>query len=366
MEVIMKRLILSLTAGILSFALIALPAAAQSAPAAEVALSFTGGAVWTSQTTGICIWYFPVLRDQPLESLFAPGADGKPAIDRQHAYLLWVSDFSVVPLPEAKEPFAAALVPSGTATIYYKADATSRDFSDLSNRTSWGTPVAQFVRKAAVIRSPDSWDSDTFVFSASLVSTENFQMGGSRFDLRTVIPNGMTCWENGQRGSSWEAGSCVATGQSAVFSAALAAGNMVPIKGVMAGTQQTPRPDTRCPATHPLLVPVTGSGTLSQLGTVAMEQSHCINTTGTDFSFAEGRFTFTAPNGDSVSGTYAGALKATANPQVMEIVGTALFNAGAGRFRGVTGTALASGFVDLATQNAELILDGAMTAAGRQ
>jgi hypothetical protein len=337
---------------------------AQWSPTAEVVLGFNGGAVWTSQTTGICLWYFPVIADLDSQFLFATGADGKPVIDRQHAYLLWVSDFSVVPL-EAKEPFAAALVPTGTATIYFKADPTTRDFSDMSKRSSWGSPVAQFTRKASIIRSPDAWASDTFVFSASLVSSEAFSIGKDRFDLRLLVPNGFTCFEQGQTGSSWEAGSCVGLGQLPFFtSAGGGSENTVALKGIIGGTQAEPVPDVSCPASHPLRVPVTGSGVLTRLGQVTDVQSHCINPSGTDFSFTNGRFAFTAANGDTLIGTYSGVLKPTSNPKILEIMGTALFTGGTGQLQGVTGTSLAGGTVNLETQEAQLLLDGAINLLG--
>jgi hypothetical protein len=183
--------------------------AADSVPAGEVAIGFTGGATWTSDSTGICIWYFPVLGNEALESLFVKTPLGAPIVDREHSYFLWVSDFSAELLP-ATAPHALALVPTGTATVYYTSDPTSRDFTNLADRRSWGTPVATFVRKASILRSPDGFASDTFIFSADLTSTVPFTLNGNRFDFKNFIPNGMTCFESGQAGSSWEAGSCIA------------------------------------------------------------------------------------------------------------------------------------------------------------
>ena len=41
----------------------------------------------------------------------------------------------------------SALVPAGTATVYFTDDPTSRDFTNLADRKTWGTPVATFVRE---------------------------------------------------------------------------------------------------------------------------------------------------------------------------------------------------------------------------
>jgi hypothetical protein len=185
--------------------------AADGAPSSDVVLGFTGGATWTSAYTGICVWYLPLLGDEDLGSLFeAPS--GTPILDREHAYFVWVSDFSVVALT-APAPFSLVLVPTGTATIYYNSNPTTRVFSNLKQRSSWGTPVATFTRKASLLRSPDGFASDTFIFSNELVSSVQFSMAnGKKMDFKKLVPNGMTCFEYGHIGSSWESGVCVARG----------------------------------------------------------------------------------------------------------------------------------------------------------
>src|SRR3954466_9458906 len=78
--------------------------AADGVPVSEVAIGFTGGATWTSGATGICIWYFPVLGDEELGSLFGKAASGAPIVDREHSYFLWVSDFSAQQLLPSTSP----------------------------------------------------------------------------------------------------------------------------------------------------------------------------------------------------------------------------------------------------------------------
>jgi len=189
----------------------------------QVAISFTGGAVWTSASTGICIWYFPVVEGMDVNQLFASPLFGTPVVDKQHAYLIWVSDFSVQmlpstppfaaapePLPPDWPPYKLAIVPTGTATIYFTNRPDLRDWSNLSERSTWGEAVATFTRAASIIRSPDNFASDSFVFSTELVSSKPFTWNGKQFNFRELVPRGMTCFEFGQQGSSWEAGSCVA------------------------------------------------------------------------------------------------------------------------------------------------------------
>ncbi|MGA2196129.1 MAG: hypothetical protein ABSH40_12745 [Bryobacteraceae bacterium] len=204
-----------------TFALLAIPLlgtlpaakAADSAGASQVAVGFAGGSVWTSASTGICVWYFPVIGDLTTGSLFMADSSGAPVVDRAHSYLIWVSDFSVQVLPTSPGSLNfLALAPAGQATIYYSSRPDLRDWSDLTKRNTWGVPVATFVRKASLVRSADALVSDTFTFSTSLVSTETFSLGGIQFDFKDLIPNGMTCFEFGQNGSSWEAGTCHASG----------------------------------------------------------------------------------------------------------------------------------------------------------
>jgi hypothetical protein len=196
--------------------------ASQPASTSEVAIGFNGGSTWTSITpttmgvsTGICVWYFPVVGDLNLGSLFETDQYGTPLVNREHSYLIWVSDFGAEALPPTTfddNPLFLFLAPAGRATIYFKSDPEHRDWSDLTNRSTWGTPVAVFMREASVVRSNDGLTTDTFIFSAKLVSSMTFRLNGRQFNLKDLIPNGMTCFETGYQGSSWESGSCVAMG----------------------------------------------------------------------------------------------------------------------------------------------------------
>jgi hypothetical protein len=58
------------------------------------------------------------------------------------------------------------------------------------------------------------------------------------------------------------------------------------------------------------LLQAVGAGETSLLGTVLDEQSHCVRADG---SFFAGRFTLTAANGRTVSGSYFGRLEPTFN-----------------------------------------------------
>ena len=196
--------------------LTAAPLFAQSAPPpgnAQAFLAFTGGSVWTSQTTGTCIWYFPVLGDLPLTSLFA-SENGSPVIDKDHAYFLWVSDWSIAAMAENQgfggSKMTMAVLPVGKATIYYSENPGNRDWKD---RSTWGVPVATFVRGAGLFQSPDGFElTDRFIFSAQLTASREITLQGRPFNFRSMMPHGMSCFEFGQKSSTTETGACIAMG----------------------------------------------------------------------------------------------------------------------------------------------------------
>ena len=196
--------------------------AVQPNSAAAMVIGFTGGSTWTSQSSGICIWYFPVLGDLDLKTLFATDNAGNPVVDKEHAYLIWVSDWSIQAMfgnpgfPNqgiTNTPLSLAVVPAGTATIYYSNNPLSRDWSNLANRHTWGVPVATFVRGAGLFQTDNNWTSDKFYFTAPLTSSKSFSFAnGRRFNFKDLVPIGMTCFEYGAAASSSEAGSCMAIG----------------------------------------------------------------------------------------------------------------------------------------------------------
>ncbi len=200
----------------------ALPAWADGpAGTSEVAIAVRGGSAWSSPATGTCIWYLPLVGKLDWRSLFSAPPTGDPSLDRQHAYLVWVSDFSVEVL-EAPPSLGGsgslfvAFAPSGEATIYYSDTPETRDFSDPNHPTNLGEPVATFVRKASLLRSNDSLVTDTFIFSAELISSSTFSLNGKHFNFADLIPQGMTCFEYGENFSSVEFATCTAIGNANV------------------------------------------------------------------------------------------------------------------------------------------------------
>ena len=156
---------------------------------------------------GLCLIYYTMIGDLELKSLFAGPLFGPPVVDRAHAYFIWVSDYKAQPL-SSNEEFTIFLITEGTGAIYF----TDRpDLRDWTNRSTWGEPVATFVRKAGVFQSRDGGVSGTLANTAQLVSSKPFKLNGRTFNLKDLIGQGMTCFETAV--GDYEAGTCVAIGK---------------------------------------------------------------------------------------------------------------------------------------------------------
>jgi hypothetical protein len=184
---------------------------AQPAGTSQVVLAMTGESVMTSDMTAVCIVYYQLIGDIPVRYLFAPSMlFAQPMVDRAHAYFIWVSDYSMQTLPANKDSNFFALIPEGEGTIYFTDRPDLRDWSNLTERSTWGQPVAKFIRKAGVFQSADGGVTGTFVSSAILVSSQPVNINGKPFDFKDLAPHGMTCYETCLAES--EAGTCVAIG----------------------------------------------------------------------------------------------------------------------------------------------------------
>ena len=207
--------------GILVLGSFASMQATDPAGAGQVAMAFTGGSAYTSDTGGVCMWYPLLLGDFNMEFLFE-FVDGAPAVDKEHAYLIWVSDFSAMAQgsftlpPSTKGLLTLQLVPTGGGIIYFTDVPRLRNWKDLTDRTTWGKPVARFVRQAGIFLSADGGMSGGMTNSAVLTSSTPFTLGGKTFDFKDLLPHGMTCFETGftgnDEGGDDEAGTCIAIG----------------------------------------------------------------------------------------------------------------------------------------------------------
>jgi len=128
------------------------------------------------------------------------------------------------------------------------------------------------------------------------------------------------------------------------------------------GGSTAPVPSGDCPPASPLIVNISGSGTLVPFGAATNVQSQCINPA--DFSFTNGQFTNTlTATGDTFFGTYTGNLVPPADPTspIFGINGMFTITGGTGIFAGATGGGLATGIQNVATGNFALNLNGLIT-----
>jgi hypothetical protein len=138
-----------------------------------------------------------------------------------------------------------------------------------------------------------------------------------------------------------------------------AAAALVPFKGTFTGTGLPAEiPDDRCPA---ITIQIQATGTATHIGRFTTVQSQCVTTTSLDFT--DGEFTFTAANGDQLSGTYEGQF-IPLEPPLAGIDGRFTFTGGTGRFVGVSGGGVASGTQNLATGDATVELEGTISSVG--
>lgn len=108
-------------------------------------------------------------------------------------------------------------------------------------------------------------------------------------------------------------------------------------------------------------IDVTGSGVATHLGRFTTVQHQC--TTAADpLSFTGGTYTFTAANGDTIFGTYAGQFVPIGATGLFSIDATFTIDGGTGRFTGATGGGEAGGTAT--AEGGTVILDGTISSVG--
>jgi len=134
-------------------------------------------------------------------------------------------------------------------------------------------------------------------------------------------------------------------------------GTHVPFKASLS-LVAAPAATNSCPS-GTFLLQISGGGHATQMGAITDSQSHCQNPlTG---AFTGGQYTFTAANGDTISGTYGGQLIPAGN--AFTIQGQFTITGGTGRFTGATGGGAATG-AQFLNGEAKLILTGTISSLG--
>ena len=124
--------------------------------------------------------------------------------------------------------------------------------------------------------------------------------------------------------------------------------------------EQVVAPGGRCPA---LTVSITGSGQAEPGGAFTTAQSHCVDPEGANpLAVSDGQLTLTFSSGSTLTGTYTDVLLPTATPGVFNLDGALTFTGGTGEFAGASGSAHATGTLNLQTGEATgLALNGTIT-----
>ena len=148
----------------------------------------------------------------------------------------------------------------------------------------------------------------------------------------------------------------------AVATTAVAGPTNVPFKATFV-TQEQLHPDPAVCQTAPYLVGVTTlSGHASHLGATTGVSSDCVTPTSPyTFSFANGKLTATAANGDELRAEYSGTLSPTATPPIFAVAGSYRITGGTGRFSGASGSGTLQGIENIQTGQGQLQLSGAIS-----
>lgn len=131
---------------------------------------------------------------------------------------------------------------------------------------------------------------------------------------------------------------------------AIAGSNNLPFKAELTSSENLyPTGNNTCP----LAGMTTGTGTASQLGNVLLTATDCVTPVSGGFQFNQGKLTFTAANGDTLTATYEGSFVALTPGTVFTINhATFVITGGTGRFAGAFGRGELQGTEDIATRPA--------------
>lgn len=151
-------------------------------------------------------------------------------------------------------------------------------------------------------------------------------------------------------------------------SATTARADTVAFTGTRTNQGPPAAPGGRCsPAFTVNINPSTGNSTgTSNFGNFTSIQSHCI-TPPLPAPFDNGLFTWTFASGDTLAGTYFGALTASGAPGVFNDTENYTITGGTGLFAGATGNIIGSGTVTFAPGSlpiSNVILNGTVTGPG--
>lgn len=137
------------------------------------------------------------------------------------------------------------------------------------------------------------------------------------------------------------------------------ASDQVPFKGTFSGQVISATPVSN----EVLLFEVQLSGISTHLGSFTGDAEIFQNVANGSYS---GSFTWTAPNGDTVSGSFTGQLIPTSTPGLFDNIEEITLSGGTGRFSDVTGNATGSGQLDQNSLSFLFPFQGTISSVGSQ
>lgn len=148
----------------------------------------------------------------------------------------------------------------------------------------------------------------------------------------------------------------------AVATTAVAGPTNVPFKATFVTQEQPLHPDPICQTALHLIGITALSGHASHLGATTGVSSDCVTPTSPyTFSFANGKLTAIAANGDELRAEYSGTLSPTATPPIYAIAGSYHITGGTGRFSGASGSGTLQGIDNIQTGQGQLHLSGVIS-----
>jgi hypothetical protein len=137
------------------------------------------------------------------------------------------------------------------------------------------------------------------------------------------------------------------------------AGEQVPFRGSLDGDVTVTTINPQVPLV--VQVDIAAAGRANHLGAFTVVIPHIVNRATRS---AEGDYTFTAANGDTVTAHFTGVSAPTATPGVLYIEETATITGGTGRFAGATGSFTVERWYDTIAGTTQGSFEGTLSSPG--
>ena len=178
-----QRMLSTVTATtILILGCVAASGAQEGIPATQVVWQHVGR-VYLNPNTGQAVWAGYVVHINGINSSLFSGAPSEAT-----AYFTFTTDvLQLTPMPNNGD-MALSLVSAGTFNVYYNSNPAG-DWSNPASFSS-GQLIATFTRKESLF--PELAAVGFHSLSESLLSSHSFTFNGQTYNLKYMVPNGIT------------------------------------------------------------------------------------------------------------------------------------------------------------------------------